>query len=64
MRHLINNNLNKSDDKEEYMTTDEICSWLKVKKATIYDYVDGKVDVLVASARARQRVYGTFSPEL
>lgn len=28
------------------------------KKARVYDYVDVRVDVLVAAARARQRVYG------
>ena len=28
------------------------------KKAQVYDYVDVRVDVLVAAARARQRVYG------
>ena len=33
-------------------------------KAKIYDYVDIKVDVLLASARARQRVYGLFPHEL
>ncbi|MCG2753568.1 MAG: DEAD/DEAH box helicase [Desulfobacteraceae bacterium] len=29
-------------------------------KPRIYDYVDAKIDVLVASAKARQRIYGTF----
>jgi superfamily II DNA or RNA helicase len=30
------------------------------EKPRIYDYVDGKIDVLVASAKARQRIYGLF----
>ena len=34
------------------------------KRARIYDYVDIEVDVLLASARARQRVYGIFPEEL
>ena len=34
------------------------------QKAKIYDYVDIKVEVLLASARARQRVYGIFPHEL
>ena len=28
------------------------------RRARVFDYVDGKVDVLVAAARARKRVYG------
>ena len=27
------------------------------EKARVYDYVDGRVDVLAAAARARQRIY-------